>query len=205
MITNIAFKKDTPVEQFVKYVYDNDELKQRFLDGDTIEFAYSKYMFSLGLDNNKAVLEICEFGSDWSDTKSCNIDDMFESAENKYLKLATSDPEKALLELANGFVEAAGIIDEKDKNAADVKLCIILFVKTYDILMFSKSYCDALPAAKEINEISSRGFGHIDYLVNLVLKVMNAINKDSLSDDASKTLYELIDDEFVKKVQQQTS
>ena len=202
MITNIAFKKDTPVEKFVSYVCGDDELYEKFINGETISFAYSKYMFFLSLDNNEDVLQIHKFGSDWSDMKRCNVEDMFESTENKYLKLASADPEKALLEIADEFRVAAGIA-EKDKNSADIKLCIEWFVKSYDMLLFSKMHCDALPSAKDmINQISD-DFKHIEYMVNLILKIMDAIDKNKLS-NKGKTLYELIINEFVKKVDQQT-
>ena len=199
MITNIAFGKDTPVEQFVEYVCGNDELNEKFANGETITFAYSKYMFFLSKDNNEAVLQIHEFNSDWSDTKRCDLEDMFESTESKYLKLAKSDPEKAILEIANEFVSAAGIA-EKDKKTANVKLCIKWFLKNYDMVLFAKANCDALPHAKSMVNQMSDDIISIEYLANLILKVMNEINKDALNDQG-KTLYDMIDANFVKKVE----
>lgn len=199
MITNIAFGKDTPVEQFVKYVYDNDELNEKFVNGETISFAYSKYIYFLSKDNNEAVLQIHKFDSDWSDTKRCNIDDIFESTESKYLKLAKSDPEKAILEIADELVSAAGIA-EKDKKTANVELCIKWFLKSYDVLLFAKMHCDDLPYAKDMLNQMSDDFKCIEYTANLVLKVMDAIDRNKLSNEG-KTLYDIIDDNFVKKVE----
>ena len=206
MISNIAFKKDTPIEKFVEYVFNDSELKQKFLDGETIEFAYSKYIFllSIELDKTRAKLQVYNFNDpEWSDEQFCNIDSNgIKTEEEIFVELAKTQPKMALAEVVDIILD----IIKMDKNNADIELAIKLFVSYYNMVIISDNSRNISEVAKfVIDRMTENNLKCLNGMVSTMLKVINAINKDTL-DDEGKTLYDLIDDELCKKIidQQQT-